>query len=228
MPNLNNKALLLAATLGVLASANASAAVIISEVSPASSDNAPYAADWFELTNTGSSAVSITGWTMDDNSNSFSNSVALTGVTSIAAGQSVVFVEDSKASSDTALDAQFESTWFGSNVPAGFTIGNYGGSGVGLSTGGDQVNIFNSSGTRQADVTFGAVTNANGPTFDNSAGINGTLTTRSVVGTNGAFEASDGVIGSPGSIAPVPVPAAAWLMGSGLLGLFGASRRLQG
>src|SRR5579871_2172726 len=166
MLNLNNRALLLAAALGVLASANASAAIIISEVSPASSGNAPYAADWFELTNTGGTAVDITGWRMDDNSDSYGSSVALTGVTSIAAGQSVVFVEDTSASSDAALDAQFESTWFGSKVPAGFTIGNYGGSGVGLSTSGDAVNIFNSVGTQVAGVSFGSVTNANGPTLD--------------------------------------------------------------
>jgi hypothetical protein len=225
MRNLNTTALLLTATLGILAGANASAAVVITEVSPSSSDNAPYAADWFELTNTGNSAVNITGWKMDDNSNSFNNSVALTGVSSIAAGQSVVFVEDTNASSDATLDSSFESTWFGANVPAGFTIGNYGGGGVGLSTGGDQVNIFDSSGTRQADVTFGAVQNVNGPTFDNSAGINGTLTTRSAVGVDGAFKASDGEIGSPGTIAPVPIPATAWLLGGGLLGLFGVGRR---
>ncbi len=229
MRNLNSKPLLLAAALGVLASANASAAVIISEVSSSSSDNAPYAADWFELTNTGTSAVSITGWRMDDNSNTFGSSVALKGVTSIAAGQSVVFVEDSNAGSDAALDAQFESTWFGSKVPTGFTIGNYGGGGVGLSTGGDQVNIFDSSGSRQADVSFGAIQNVDGPSFDNAAGINGTLTTRSVVGVNGAFLASDGEIGSPGSISAVPLPAAVWLLGSGLLGLMGVGRhRRQG
>ncbi len=225
MRNLNSKALPLAAILGVLASASASASIIISEVSPSSSDNAPYAADWFELTNTGNSAVSISGWKMDDNSNSFNNAVALKGVTSLAAGQSAVFVEDTNAASDAALNALYESTWFGSNVPAGFTIGNYGGSGVGLSTGGDQVNIFDSSGTRQADVSFGAIQNVNGPSFDNAAGINGTLTTRSAVGVDGAFLASDGEIGSPCSISAVPLPAAVWLLGSGLLGLMGVGRR---
>src|SRR5262249_14945588 len=46
-------------------------ALYISEVSPSSSGNAPYAADWFELTNAGTAAVDVTGWKMDDNSNSF-------------------------------------------------------------------------------------------------------------------------------------------------------------
>jgi hypothetical protein len=49
--------------------------VVISEVTSWSSGNAPYAADWFEVTNTGTSPVNIIGWKMDDNSNSFANSV---------------------------------------------------------------------------------------------------------------------------------------------------------
>ena len=51
--------------------------VIISEVAPWSSGNSPYMADWFEVTNTSTSAVNITGWKMDDNSNSFGSAVAL-------------------------------------------------------------------------------------------------------------------------------------------------------
>ena len=52
-----------------------------------------YAADWFEVTNTGTTAVDITGWKIDDNSNAFGSAVALRGVTSIAAGKSAVFFE---------------------------------------------------------------------------------------------------------------------------------------
>lgn len=66
------------------------AALFVSEISPASSGSGTYAQDWFELTNTGTSAVDITGWRMDDNSNPFATSVALTGVTSIGPGQSAV------------------------------------------------------------------------------------------------------------------------------------------
>ncbi|MGF1992052.1 MAG: SdiA-regulated domain-containing protein, partial [Nostoc sp. ZfuVER08] len=42
--------------------------VIISEVSPWSSGNSPYGADWFEVTNTGTSTIDITGWRIDDDS----------------------------------------------------------------------------------------------------------------------------------------------------------------
>ena len=62
--------------------------VVISEVTPWSSGNTPYAADWFEVTNTGAVPVDITGWKMDDSSNAFATAVALRGVTSIPAGKS--------------------------------------------------------------------------------------------------------------------------------------------
>ena len=95
----------------------ASAAVTITEVAPWSSGNSPVGADWFELTNTGSSAVNITGWKVDDNSNSFASAVALNGIASIAAGQSVIFVEGNAATADA-----FKSNWFGAKAPANLTI----------------------------------------------------------------------------------------------------------
>lgn len=193
---------------GLLANV-ASAAMIISEVDAAGSGNAAYGADWFELTNTGSTAVGISGWKMDDNSNSFSSAVALTGVSSIAAGQSVIFIEGNTAT----LQANFTAAWFGSNVPSGLTFGGYSGSGVSLGQSGDAVNIFNSTGAVVTRVDFGA--SAAG-TFDNTAGLNNvTLTQKSVAGVNGAFNSvTGGEIGSPG-VAPVPLPAAAWLLLSG-------------
>jgi hypothetical protein len=63
--------------------------IIISEVAPYASGKTIHAADWVELTNTGSSAVNITGWKMDDDSHSFASAVALRGASSIAPGQSV-------------------------------------------------------------------------------------------------------------------------------------------
>jgi hypothetical protein len=210
------------------ASSSASAAILITEVDPAgSSSTSGYAADWFEVTNTGSSAVSIAGWSMDDNHDSFSAAVALTGVSSIAAGQTVVFVE-STGTTAAAVDAAFESTWFGSSVPAGFTIGNYSGGNVGLSQSGDAVNLYNSSGAVMADVVFGSSSPTSG-TFDNTAGLNGvTLTTYSKVGVDGAFLSKNGEIGSPGidtAVSTVPLPATAWLMMGGLLAMTYVARR---
>ena len=212
--------------LGALISHSASAAMLITEVDPSGS-SAAYAADWFELTNTGNTAVDITGWKMDDNSNSSSSAVALRGVTSIAAGQSVIFIEgNSTGTNDASLQSAFITAWWGSSVPNGLVFGGYGGSQVGLSGTADAVNIFDSSGTLIANVSFGAATA--GKTFDNTAGQNNaTISTLSATGVNGAFASFNAAeIGSPGVYAPpaVPVPASVWMLFSGL-GLLGANAR---
>src|SRR5262249_51829217 len=41
----------------------------VSEVAPWGSGNTPYAADWFEVTNTGILPIDLTNWKMDDSSN---------------------------------------------------------------------------------------------------------------------------------------------------------------
>lgn len=183
--------------------------LIISEIHPSGSGNSTYAADWFELTNVGASAVTITGWTIDDNSNAAAASVALRGVTVIPPGKSAVFLEgDSTGSTDASIRAGFSSAWFGtSSPPPGVLIGAYGGSGVGLGTGGDAVNIFDATGARITGVAFGAATASR--TFENAAGIGGAtlplpiVSTLSTAGINGAITAS-GETGSPGRIADQP------------------------
>jgi hypothetical protein len=193
---------LLAISLAAAAASmqNAAASIVISEIDPSGSGTSTYKADWFELTNTGSGAVSISGWKMDDNSNAFGSAVALRGLTSIAAGQSVIFFEDDgTGANDATIQASFKSAWFGSNVPAGLTFGAYGGAGVGLSTSGDAVNIFDSAGAVITRVDFGA---AAAGTFDNSAGLNNvTLTTKSVAGINSAFNSLAGRSRRAGSAA---------------------------
>jgi hypothetical protein len=220
----------------------ASASVLITEVDPFGSNaGTGYVADWFELTNTGSGSVSIGGLSMVD-SRAASNAsapysagatisigsntaAALTlagGVNSLGAGQSAIFLEsNSNAAGSATLIANFESAWFGSNVPAGLLIGTYedGGS-FGLSQTADMVNIFSGASTTAspiASVAFGADAGTPVATFDNAAGLNNsTVSTRSAVGVDGAFLAKSGLeIGSP-DVAPVPLPAAAWLLMSGL------------
>ncbi len=252
--------LLAAALVSTFAAGNASAAIVISEVDPYGSNGSDgYSEDWFELTNTGTTAQDITGWTMLDNhaasntstpyvtgstisignltgGNKTFGAAALTlanGATSIAAGQSVIFLESSaSASSSSALFTSFETAWFGSNVPAGLTLGTYNdGTNYGLSQTADMVNIFNgstSSASLMASVAFGADSGTPMATFDNAAGLNNTtLTQKSVVGVNGAFLSASGLeIGSPGAVAAVPEPGE-WLMMLGGFGLFGfiATRR---
>jgi MYXO-CTERM domain-containing protein len=207
----------------------AQAQVIISEVTPFGSGNSGNGADWFELTNKGTSAVNISGWKVDDNSNSFSAALALTGVTSIAAGQSVVFLEVASSTTAAAVNAAFATFWFGSNVPASLVIGNYSGAGIGLGQGGDAVNIFNASGTVVSRVDFG--TSAPPSTFDNSAGLNNVaISNLSTAGVNGAFTSANSLanIGSPGSIAAVPEAEgyAMALAGLGALGWMARRRKV--
>jgi uncharacterized protein YjiK len=193
--------------------------LFISEVAPWSSGNSPVAADWFEVTNTGTTAIDITGWKMDDNSDSFASAVALSGITSIAAGESVIFIETADLA---ASRAAFLNTWFGGSAPAGLQIGSYNGSGVGLSTGGDHVNLFDSSGALKANVAFGASPAGPFPTFDNSAGLNNaTITALSTAGVHGAIAATNdkAETGSPGTVGKLFISEVApWSSGNSPVG----------
>ena len=175
--------------------------LFISEVAPWSSGNSPVAADWFEVTNTTAFDVDITNWRMDDSSGSFAASVALNGIKTIAAGESVIFLETADLA---ATKATFLSTWFNGFAPAGLQIGSYSGGGVGLSTGGDAVNLYNGTGVLQLSVTFGTSTvTAPFRTFDNAAALNNaTISQLSRAGVNGAFQAFQDADenGSPGTV----------------------------
>lgn len=189
-------------TLMVTGSAGGAASLIISEVAPWSSGNSDPSlrVDWFEVTNIGTATADITGWKIDDDSRNFNNAAALNGVTSIAPGESVIFLETTDLAGKSAA---FKTLWFGATPPANLQIGSYSGSGLGLSTGGDQVNLFDSAGMLRANVGFGASPSGPYPTFDNAAGLNNaTISILSAVGINGAFAAANdpAEIGSPGTI----------------------------
>ncbi len=194
--------------LMVTPSVGGSASLIISEVAPWSSGNSvpSLAVDWFEVTNVGTATATIVGWRVDDDSRSFNTAVELNGITSIAPGESVIFLETTDLAGKSAA---FKTLWFGANPPTSLRIGSYSGAGIGLSTGGDQVNLFDSAGAVQASVTFGASPTGPFPTFDNAAGLNNTtISLLSAVGGNGAFAAANDSteIGSPGTIGASSTP----------------------
>src|SRR5262249_19085463 len=141
----------------------------------------------------------------------FASAVALNGITSIAPGESVIFIE---SDSPATVVPAFKNLWFGASPPAGLQIGTYTGSGVGLSTTSDAVNLFNSARVLQARVTFGASL----ATFDNAAGLsNGALLQRSAAGVHGSFAAKNDAneIGSPGSVGGLAITEVApWSSGT--------------
>ncbi len=207
MTSLRVSTVLLATVLATIGAGTAQAqSLFITEIHAVGSSNGTYGADWFEVTNITASVVNIAGWKMDDNSESPFGAVALRGVTSIAPGQSVIFIESASAANDATLNAAFNTAWFGTPT-SGLLIGNYGGGfDVTLDAISDAVNLFSGT-TRVANVFFN---NANsGRTFDNSDLLDGNftaLTTLSTIGVNGAFLSANGLeIGSPG-FAPIPEP----------------------
>ena len=211
------------AVAGLIMAQPAAAQIRITEVSPWGSGNAPYAADWFELHNFGGSAVNISGWTMDDDSNN-PNSALLSGITTVGPDESVIFLELAAGGNATTLKNSFINTWFGGSAPLGLQVGTYTvgvAGGVGLSTGADALNIFSgTAGSLMARVAFGAADSVSPyQTFDNAGGLNNaTISQLSVVGINDAFVAVNDVaeIGSPGV---VPEPTALSIGALGLLGL---------
>jgi uncharacterized protein YjiK/2',3'-cyclic-nucleotide 2'-phosphodiesterase (5'-nucleotidase family) len=193
--------------------------VSITEAASWSSSTTNVGADWFEVTNNGNAPLDITGWKVDDSSNSFTAALALTGITSIASGESVIFLETTSTNAATII-ANFKSAWFGSNVPAGLQVGSYTGGAIGLSSGGDAVNLFNAAGVIQSNISFGAATT--NFTFNNAASLtNSVITTLSQVGVNDAFAAANDTvqIGSPGTIGKLFISEVApWSSGNSPVG----------
>ena len=216
-------ALALVATIAPIAApVHAGGIIRITEVMSSSlatnSAGSIFNGDWFELTNYGDASVDITGWKMDDNSFSFGSSVALNGISSIATGESVAFVENTLG--DKVSD--FKTFWgLGSTMQVGY----YGGSGVGLASAGDGVVVFTSGGTEVNRVSFGAATS--NKTFYWSYDNTGTLGTNangtiSVSGTGGAYTTSAGGananVGSPGSAVVASIPNLYWTANGSTLG----------
>lgn len=198
----------------------ASAQVHITEVM--SSSGSGGTDDWIEITNYGSSAISISGWRFDDSSFSFGSSQALNGVTTIGAGESVIFIE----SASGANVSSFRSFWGGL---AGVQVGFYSGSGLGLSSGGDGAIIFTGAGAEISRVSFGAATTGSsffyGWTLSGviDPAFNGSVSSPGSIGSQVSFTSANalGNVASPGSaMALIPAPGAL-----SLLAIAGAARR---
>jgi hypothetical protein len=174
--------------------------------------------DWWEATNYGSSAVDITGWKVDDSSFTFGLSVALNGITSINAGESVAFLETNTLDSGTVatLISSFRTFWGGSGTSA--QIGYYAGSGIGFSSNGDGVVMFSGTGAETTPrVTFGAATTGSSFYYGYDAAGDPTTSpnTNAIVSTVGTLDGQltfasattlPQNIGSPGTAVVTAVP----------------------
>lgn len=193
--------------------------------------------DWIELSNLGNTVADITGWKMDDSSRTFGSSLLLNGITSIAAGESVVFFETPSAnltSGEWATDlTNFRSFWGGLS---GVQVGYYGGSGAGLSSGGDGAIVFNSLGNEQTTyVSFATATSGTSFNFvyDAAGAQTSAANALSVAGAYGATTVSAAWGGAgtvvsntagPGTITTVPEPSSTALLGLGTIALLGLRR----
>ena len=156
--------------------------------------------DWWEITSFSPVPISLSGWRFDDNSASLGSAllIADTNLT-ILPGESIVFVE-------RLTPDQFRTWWGTNNLPTGLKIVTYTGSGIGLSSGGDGLRLWNATATANADTIDGV----DFPAGDPGISFNFNPDTRefgklSVLDLNGVFQAPatlEGVKewGSPGRI----------------------------
>ncbi len=168
----------------------------ITEVMPSSNLGSPIDGDWFEVTNTGSTAIDIQNFSWDDESRDAGNHTVTTSV-SIAAGESIILLE--AATADVPL---WIAEWGQSNGPlVVLNEGNQFDNGFsGFSSGGDEVNLYDDGLRLISSVAYaGADVNAGfSLEFDNDGNLLGS----SADGVNGAYTSLNGDVGSPGNLQP--------------------------
>lgn len=213
-------ALLALAAVGTFASAAQAASIQITEwMYQGLSGNG----EFIEFTNMGSTAINMTGWSFDDDSRN-AGTVSLSGFGIVNPGQSVILTESSAA--------DFRAAWGLSS-----SVAIVGGNSTNLGRA-DEINLFDNTGalidrlTYSDQLSMGPRTQGKSANPHAAADIGANTASLWVLSATGdaagSWTSTGGDIANPGTSAfapaPVPVPAAAWLLLSGL-GALGAMKR---
>ena len=163
----------------------------VSEIMSGSNSTA-YNADWFEIHNYGDSAVDMTGFSWDDESEIPGTSTFPT--VSIQAGGVIVVLDDVAANKDAFL-AEWKLYAGSVTIVANDELT---GSFPSLSQNGDAVFLYDANGSEIASGAYTAATAGFSVEFDTT----GTFLGDAVDGTNGAYTSLEGDVGSPGNLTP--------------------------
>ena len=163
----------------------------VSEIMSGSNSTA-YNADWFEIHNYGDSAVDLTGYSWDDESE-IPGTSTFPSVT-IQAGQAIVVLDDVAANKDDFL-AEWKLYAGSVTIVANDELT---GSFPSLSQNGDAVFLYDANGAEMASGVYTTATAGFAVEFDTTGAFLGDA----VDGTNGAYTSLEGDVGSPGNLTP--------------------------
>lgn len=200
----------------------------ITEMWPGSEPGENLTDDWFEVTNFGDMAWTSADGDLyyDDNSSDASVADLMAGVSSIAPGESVVFVDGSATTGGPNV-ALWTIVW-GPDLASIPQVGTYEGSGLG--GGGDGATLFLDSANDGVDagdqIDFEAYPEADpfgGQSWDVGQGaFSGSIA--NAITTTEVNDVSQPAVGTPGFLG-VPEPSTLALMAIGAFGLLGARRK---
>ena len=163
----------------------------ISEIM-AGSNSTAYNADWFEIHNYGDSAVDLSGYSWDDESE-IAGTSTFPSVT-VQPGEAIVVLDDVAANKDAFLT---EWKLYAGSVTI-VANDELTGSFPSLSQNGDAVFLYDANGAEMASGVYSAATAGFAVEFDTTGAFLGDA----VDGTNGAYTSLEGDVGSPGNLTP--------------------------